>query len=69
MGMIIHNEKLKMARLKKGLSIVKLAKAAGMSDLRISQIETGKAKSIRPENLYQICKALDIEVEEAISFV
>lgn len=69
MGMIIHNEKLKMARLKKGLSIVKLAKAAGMSDLRISQIETGKAKSIRADNLFKICKVLDIKVEDVISFV
>lgn len=69
MEMIVHNEKLKSARVKKGLSTIKLAKAAGMSDSRISQIETGKAKSIRADNLFKICKVLDIKVEDVISFV
>ena len=69
MAMVVHPERLKMARLKKGLSGIALAKIVGMSNLRICQIETGKAKSIRPENLYKICKALDIEVEDVISFV
>ena len=69
MAMVVHTERLKMARLKKGLSGIALAKIVGMSNLRICQNETGKAKSIRPENLYKICKALDFEVEDVISFV
>lgn len=69
MKMNIRADKLRMERYKKGLSIQSLAETVGMSYTRIMQIENGTAKNVRADNIYKICKALDIEVEDVISFV
>lgn len=69
MEMVVHTENLRMARYKKGLSTTELAKRVGLSYVRMSAIETGKAKRIRPENVLKICNALEINMEDLISFV
>lgn len=43
-----------------------LAEKVGVSPQMISNLETGK-KAIRPANLYNICKALDLSTDYALA--
>ena len=69
MAMIIHTERLKMARYKKGLSLSALSEQVGLTRARLIDIEAGKANGIRPENALKICNVLEIDMEDLISFV
>lgn len=48
------------------LSQAELAEKVGVSPQMISNLETGK-KAIRPANLYNICKTLDLSTDYALS--
>lgn len=48
------------------LSQAELAEKVGVSPQMISNLETGK-KAIRPANLYNICKALGLSTDYALS--
>lgn len=54
-------ERIKFARESKALTLATLAKAVGISVSALSQIETGTTKNPRPETLFLIADALDVE--------
>jgi transcriptional regulator with XRE-family HTH domain len=52
--------RLRHARNLRGMSQAKLAKAAGVKQAAISQLETGESKSFRGTTLVSICQALKV---------
>lgn len=60
-------ENIKKYRLNSGLSIKDLSEKSGVSSSTISQIETGKRKSLRSESLEKVAKALNLNVNELLS--
>lgn len=59
---------MKIARIKKGLRQIDLAKQVGMSPSTINRLEVGKKdiKQLKFESIEKIAKALDITVNELI---
>ncbi len=58
---------LKKNRIKRGLSIVELARISGVSKTHISDIETGR----RMPGLYVLCQlaaAMDLDVRELFTY-
>lgn len=60
-------ENIKKYRLNSGLSIKELSEKSGVSSSTISQIETGKRKSLRSESLEKVAKALNLNVNELLT--
>lgn len=56
--------KIKLARIKRGISQKELAERIGIKAPTLSDIE--KSKQPRAETLYKVAKALNIDVEELI---
>lgn len=65
--MSILGENIKRVRMNLGLSIKELSEKAGVGSSTISQIETGKRKSLRSESLEKVAKALDVNVNDLFS--
>lgn len=63
MKVIIKLEKLSTARIVKGLTINKAAKAAGVSVATFVAVESGKTIP-RPETLVKMCKAVGCDPRE-----
>lgn len=55
-------ENIKKERLKAGLSMEKLSKAAGVGISTISEIENGKRQSLRSETIEKIANSLNVQV-------
>jgi HTH-type transcriptional regulator, competence development regulator len=60
-------ENIKKYRLNLGLSIKELSEKSGVGSSTISQIETGKRKSLRSESLEKIARALNLNVNDLLS--
>lgn len=60
-------ENIKKYRINLGLSIKDLSEKSGVSSSTISQIETGKRKSLRSESLEKVARALNLNVNELLS--
>ena len=60
-------ENIKKYRLNSGLSIKELSEKSGVSSSTISQIETGKRKSLRSESLEKVAKALNLNVNDLLT--
>ena len=56
---------LNLAMIKKGLSINQLAKESGIGKATISRLTRDKVVS-RPNTIFKIAKALDVDVEEIL---
>lgn len=54
-------DRLREIRDSKGLGLEPVAKAAGISVSALSQIETGITKQPKPETLFKLADALDVE--------
>lgn len=54
-------ERTRLLRDSKGFDLAPLAKAVGISVSALSQIETGSTKQPKPETLFKIADALDVE--------
>lgn len=59
---MIDVEKFRAARARAGLSQAKLAKAAGVSQQLVGEIEAGRARSTK--SIYKIAEALNIKAYE-----
>ncbi|CEP94660.1 transcriptional regulator [[Clostridium] sordellii] len=59
---------MKIARIKKGLRQVDLAKQVGMSPSTINRLEVGKQdiKKLRLESIEKVAKALDITLKDLL---
>lgn len=64
----MYNMGQRLAQRRKALNLTqeRLAEKAGVSTQMISNMELGK-KAVRPENLFNICEALDLSVDYALS--
>ena len=60
-------ENIKKYRLNLGLSIKELSEKSGVCSSTISQIETGKRKSLRSESLEKVARALNLNVNDLLS--
>ncbi len=58
------NINLKIARIKKSLTQVELAKSVGVTSKYLSQLETGKASNPSKPLMQKIAEALDSTVQE-----
>lgn len=54
-------DRLRTARESKGLDQPIVAKAAGITVSALSQIESGKTKQPKPETLFKLADALDVD--------
>jgi transcriptional regulator with XRE-family HTH domain len=54
-------DRIRRQREAKGLDLAPVAKAAGITISALSQIETGVTKNPRPETLFRLADALDVE--------
>lgn len=63
----ILGENIKRFRIKLGLNIKELSDKAGVGSSTISQIETGKRKSLRSESLEKIAYALGISTNDLLN--
>ena len=54
-------DRIRIARQSKGLDLEPVAKAVGITVSALSQIETGQTKHPKPETLFKIADALDVE--------
>lgn len=54
-------DRIRLSRESKGLELAPLAKAVGITVSALSQIETGVTKQPKPETLFKIADALDVE--------
>jgi len=68
MKMLIDAQKIKLARYRKGMTQGEVASQTGLSRVRVCTIESGKAGTVRAENLFKLCKALDIRIDDVVSF-
>lgn len=57
-------DRIKLLRIKKGLSLKDLSSIIGISDTAISKIETGKTRNIAIETGKEISKALGVSFNE-----
>lgn len=55
-------EKVKEARLKKGLTQLQLAQKLGIDQGRLSLIENGKVGNLKMSTIQKICKTLKIRI-------
>lgn len=68
MKMVIDTQKIKLARYRKGMTPSEVASQTGLSYGRVCDIERGKAGTVRAENLFKLCKVLDLRVDDVVSF-
>ena len=61
-------ERLKKARLEKGMTQVEVAKKAGMGTNRYAVVERGEAENITINKLEKIIKALGIKGSDVLPF-
>ena len=61
-------ERLKKARLEKGMTQVEVAKKAGMGTNRYAVVERGEAENITVNKLEKIVKALGIKGSDVLPF-
>ena len=61
----INRKKLMEARYAKGMSMLRLAKEAGVSHLTISQVEKG-LRVPAPSTIKKMCDVLGIEVADVL---
>jgi DNA-binding XRE family transcriptional regulator len=54
-------DRIRVTRESKGLDLAPVAKAAGISVSALSQIETGVTKQPKPETLFKLSDALDVD--------
>ncbi len=61
-------ERLKKARLEKGMTQVEVAKKAGMGTNRYAVVERGEAENMTINKLEKIVKALGVKSSDIIPF-
>jgi putative transcriptional regulator len=62
------NVKLDRLLLEKGMSLTELSERVGVTIANLSILKTGKAKAIRFSTLEAICKELDCQPGDILSF-
>ncbi len=62
------NVKLDMILLERGVSLTELSERVGVTIANLSILKTGKAKAIRFSTLEAICKELDCQPGDILSF-